>query len=163
MSCTGPAVVDTSMCPDQNCLGGGPLPDTLPIPPPPAHAKLYLETDLFACPTLSPLRACVHLWQQVSAFVKVLPRRAALQEHGRIWWFVSPAVSGTCWLCGPCRRSYIFRNVRPFLFRGGFAPESLTLTTSPPSTFISWRRFCCSRLVLERHFSRPSKSTGTKK
>lgn len=40
---------------------------------------------------------------------------------------------------------------------------SLTLTTSPPSTFISWRRFCCSRLVLERHFSRPRRSTGKKK
>lgn len=39
---------------------------------------------------------------------------------------------------------------------------ALTLTTSPPSTFISWRRFCCSRLVLERHFSRPSRSTGKK-
>lgn len=35
----------------------------------------------------------------------------------------------------------------------------LTLTTSPPSTFISWRRFCWRRLVLERHFSRPRRST----
>lgn len=35
----------------------------------------------------------------------------------------------------------------------------LTLTTSPPSTFISCRRFCCSRLVLERHFSKPRRST----
>lgn len=39
----------------------------------------------------------------------------------------------------------------------------LTLTTSPPSTFISWRRFCCKRLVLERHFSKPSRSTGKKR
>lgn len=36
----------------------------------------------------------------------------------------------------------------------------LTLTTSPPSTFIRCRRFCCKRLVLERHLSRPSRSTG---
>lgn len=41
------------------------------------------------------------------------------------------------------------------------APRTrITFTTSPPSTFISCLRFCCSRLVLERHFSSPRRSTG---
>ena len=35
----------------------------------------------------------------------------------------------------------------------------VTFTTSPPSTFISCLRFCCSRLVLDRHFRSPSRST----
>lgn len=39
----------------------------------------------------------------------------------------------------------------------------LTLTTSPPSTFMSWRRFCWRRLVLERHFSKPRRSTRKKR
>lgn len=45
--------------------------------------------------------------------------------------------------------------------RPGPGPARLTLTTSPPSTFMSCLRFCCSRLVLDRHFRSPSRSTET--
>ena len=41
--------------------------------------------------------------------------------------------------------------------------QRVTFTTSPPSTFISCLRFCCSRLVLDRHFRSPSRSTGNGK
>lgn len=50
---------------------------------------------------------------------------------------------------------------RPLQGEQNRAPRPLiTFTTSPPSTFISCLRFCCSRLVLERHFSSPRRSTG---
>lgn len=39
----------------------------------------------------------------------------------------------------------------------------LTLTTSPPSTFISCFKFWCNRLVLDLHFSSPKRSTRNKK
>lgn len=41
----------------------------------------------------------------------------------------------------------------------GPCKHALTFTTSPPSTFMSCRRFCCRRLVFERHLSRPKRST----
>lgn len=41
--------------------------------------------------------------------------------------------------------------------------ELLTLTTSPPSTFISCFKFWCNRLVLDLHFSSPKRSTRNNK
>lgn len=38
----------------------------------------------------------------------------------------------------------------------------VTFTTSPPSTFINCRKFCCRRLVLDLHFSNPRRSTANR-
>lgn len=52
------------------------------------------------------------------------------------------------------------RDPSPGQAKGRTPGALVTFTTSPPSTFISRRRFCCSRLVLERHLSRPRRSTA---
>lgn len=44
-----------------------------------------------------------------------------------------------------------------------YSHELITLTTSPPSTFISCFKFWCNRLVLDLHFSSPKRSTRNNK